>query len=70
LKQKGTEKIQGKSDAAPPALPARAQQPVITGFLLTLYYYRLFVKTFYNKAFSKSLKFLRVVQRTAGAVPR
>jgi hypothetical protein len=68
LKQKGTEKIQGKNEwlplmagQVPPALPANAQQSVITGNYFSFYFCRLFKDIFYNKVFSKSWFLLRVV---------
>jgi hypothetical protein len=52
----------------PPALPASAQRPVITGKYYAPYSDRLFGESLHNKGFLKSYILLRVVQRTAGAV--
>jgi hypothetical protein len=43
---------------------SRAQRPVITGCMLSLYFCRLFVEALHNKSFSKSGVFLRVVRRS------
>jgi hypothetical protein len=70
LKQKVTQKIQGKSDAAPPALPANAQQPVITGkypYLISVGYLLILYTT---KAFQKVGSVCVLYKETIGAVSR